>query len=148
MRLSSIEAAEINDDFISAAADCEHLCPQFHPALQSGSEAVLLRMRRRYSVKRFLEKIETMRERLDHPAFTTDMIVGFPGETEEDFEQSLAVCRQVNFMKVHVFPFSARAGTKAAEFPNQVSPTRIRERVNRMHELEHELALRVLPDAR
>jgi threonylcarbamoyladenosine tRNA methylthiotransferase MtaB len=150
MRLSSIEAAEINDDFVSAAGDCEHLCPQFHPALQSGSEAVLLRMRRRYSVKRFLEKIETMRERLDHPAFTTDMIVGFPGETEEDFEQSLAVCRQVNFMKVHVFPFSTRAGTKAAEFPNQVSPTRIRERVNRMHELEHELALqyyRTLIDA-
>ncbi len=142
MRLSSIEAAEINDDFISAAADCEHLCPQFHPALQSGSEAVLLRMRRRYSVKRFLEKIERMRERLNHPAFTTDMIVGFPGETEEDFEQSLAVCRQVNFMKVHVFPFSARSGTKAAEFPNQVSPIQIRERVTRMNELEHELALR------
>jgi threonylcarbamoyladenosine tRNA methylthiotransferase MtaB len=141
MRLSSIEAAEINGDFIAAAADCEHLCPQFHPALQSGSEAVLLRMRRRYSVKRFLEKIEKMRERLDHPAFTTDLIVGFPGETEEDFEQSLAVCRQVGFMKVHVFPFSARTGTKAAEFPNQVAPRQIRERVNRMNELEHELAL-------
>src|ERR1700722_16857121 len=67
MRLSSVEAAEINDDFISAA-DCEHLCPQFHPALQSGSEAVLLRMRRRYSVRRFLERIQKMRERLDHPA--------------------------------------------------------------------------------
>jgi threonylcarbamoyladenosine tRNA methylthiotransferase MtaB len=141
MRLSSIEAAEINGDFIAAAADCEHLCPQFHPALQSGSEAVLLRMRRRYSVKRFLEKIEKMRERLDHPAFTTDLIVGFPGETEEDFEQSLAVCRQVGFMKVHVFPFSARTGTKAAEFPNQSAPRQIRERVNRMNELEHELAL-------
>jgi len=141
MRLSSIEAAEINSDFISAAADCEHLCPQFHPALQSGSEAVLLRMRRRYSVKRFLEKIEKMRERLDHPAFTTDLIVGFPGETEQDFEQSLAVCRQVGFMKVHVFPFSARTGTKAAEFPNQVAPHQIRERVNRMNELEYELAL-------
>ena len=71
--------------------------------------------------KRFLEKIERMRERLDHPAFTTDMIVGFPGETEDDFEQSLAVCRQVGFMKMHVFPFSARTGTKAAEFPNQVA---------------------------
>jgi threonylcarbamoyladenosine tRNA methylthiotransferase MtaB len=142
MRLSSIEAAEVNDDFISAAADCEHLCPQFHPALQSGSEAVLLRMRRRYSVRRFLEKIEKMRERLDHPSFTTDMIVGFPGETEDDFEASLAVCRRVGFMKIHVFPFSARTGTKAAEFPNQVPPIQIRERVNRMTGLEHQLALR------
>lgn len=141
MRLSSIEAAEINDDFISAAADCEHLCPQFHPALQSGSEAVLLRMRRRYSVGRFLEKIEKMREQLDHPSFTTDMIVGFPGETEEDFEQSLEVCRTVGFMKIHVFPFSARTGTKAAEFSDQIAPRQIRERVHRMNELEHELAL-------
>ena len=142
MRLSSVEAAEINDDFISAAADCEHLCPQFHPALQSGSEAVLLRMRRRYSVRRFLERIQKMRERLDHPAFTTDMIVGFPGETEDDFEQSLAVCRDVGFMKIHIFPFSARAGTKAADFENPVSPVQIRERVNRMNDLEHQMALR------
>jgi threonylcarbamoyladenosine tRNA methylthiotransferase MtaB len=141
MRLSSIEAAEINDDFVSAAADCEHLCPQFHPALQSGSDAVLRGMRRRYSVRRFLERLDRMRERLDHPAFTTDMIVGFPGETDDDFEQSMAACRRVGFMKIHIFPFSARAGTKAAEFQNHVSPTLIRERVNRMNALEHDLAM-------
>lgn len=142
MRLSSIEAAEINDDFVSAAADCEHLCPQFHPALQSGSDAVLRRMRRRYSVGRFLQRIERMRARLDHPSFTTDMIVGFPGETDEDFELSLSACRGVGFMKIHVFPFSARAGTKAAALPDQLSPQQIRQRVNRMNELEQELALR------
>lgn len=141
MRLSSIEAAEVNDDFISAAADCEHLCPQFHPALQSGSDRTLRRMRRRYYVARFLEKIERMRERLDHPAFSTDMIVGFPGETDEDFEQSLETCRRVGFMKIHVFPFSARTGTKAADFADQLPPTLIRERVTRMNRLEHELAL-------
>jgi threonylcarbamoyladenosine tRNA methylthiotransferase MtaB len=141
MRLSSIEAAEINGDFVSAAADCEHLCPQFHPALQSGSDSVLRRMRRRYSVHRFVEKIERMRARLDHPAFTTDMIVGFPGETDDDFEQSLAACRQVGFMKIHVFPFSARAGTKAAEFPDPLPSALIRERVTRMNGLEHDLAL-------
>jgi threonylcarbamoyladenosine tRNA methylthiotransferase MtaB len=141
MRLSSIEAAEINDDFVSAAADCEHLCPQFHPALQSGSDSVLRRMRRRYSVHRFVEKIERIRARLDHPAFTTDMIVGFPGETDDDFEQSLAACRQVGFMKIHIFPFSARAGTKAAEFPDRLPSALIRERVTRMNGLEHELAL-------
>jgi threonylcarbamoyladenosine tRNA methylthiotransferase MtaB len=141
MRLSSIEAAEINDDFVSAAADCQHLCPQFHPALQSGSDAVLRGMRRRYSVRRFLERVDRMRERLDHPAFTTDMIVGFPGETDDDFEQSMAACRRVGFMKIHIFPFSARAGTKAAEFQNHVSPIVIRERVNRLNALEHDLAM-------
>jgi threonylcarbamoyladenosine tRNA methylthiotransferase MtaB len=141
MRLSSIEAAEVNDEFISAAADCEHLCPQFHPALQSGSETVLRRMRRRYSVRRFLERIEQIRERLAHPAFTTDMIVGFPGETEVEFEQSLETCRRVGFMKIHIFPFSARAGTKAAEFTDKVPPTTIRDRVDRMAALERDLAL-------
>src|SRR5579885_1263614 len=122
MRLSSVEAAEINDDFIAAAADCEHLCPQFHPALQSGSDAVLRRMRRRYSVARFLEKIDRMKERLDQPAFTTDMIVGFPGETEVDFELSAEACCRVGFVKVHVFPFSARGGTKAATFTDALPP--------------------------
>lgn len=140
MRLSSIEAAEINDDFISAAGDCEHLCPQFHPALQSGSDSVLRRMRRRYYVHRFLEKIERIRERLDHPAFSTDMIVGFPGETDEEFEQSLAACRQAAFMKIHIFPFSARRGTPAANFPQRVHGSVIRERCRRMSELERELA--------
>ena len=122
MRLSSIEVAEVNDDFISAAADCEHLCPQFHPALQSGSETVLRRMRRRYSVRRFLERIEQMRERFVHPAFTTDMIVGFPGETEDEFEQSLEACRRVGFMKIHIFPLVPAPARKR---PN--SPTRCRQ---------------------
>ncbi len=142
MRLSSVEAAEINDDFIAAAADCEHLCPQFHPALQSGSDAVLRRMRRRYSVARFLEKIDRMKECLDQPAFTTDMIVGFPGETEADFELSAEACRRVGFVKVHVFPFSARAGTKAATFTDALPPAVIRERVARLGDLERELAER------
>jgi threonylcarbamoyladenosine tRNA methylthiotransferase MtaB len=140
MRLSSIEAAEINDDFIAAAADCEHLCPQFHPALQSGSDQVLRRMRRRYSVARFLEKIEQMRERLDRPAFTTDMIVGFPGETDADFELSAEACRRVGFLKVQVFPVSARAGTKAATFADALPAPVIRERAARLGELERELA--------
>ncbi len=141
MRLSSIETAEINADFISAAADCEHLCPQFHPSLQSGSDDVLRRMRRRYYVHRFLEKLEMMRERLDNPSFTTDVIVGFPGETDEEFEQTLDACRQARFMKVHVFPFSARKGTRAAEFENQISPHIRKERCRVLGELERELAV-------
>jgi len=140
MRLSSIEAAEINDDFLNAAADCEHLCPHLHPALQSGSDAVLRRMRRRYYVPRFLEKVERMHEKLDHPALTTDMIVGFPGETEQEFQESLDACRRAKFMKVHVFPFSTRSGTPAADFSDQVRPEVKKERCARMASVERELA--------
>lgn len=140
MRLSSIEAVEVNDEFISAAANCEHLCPQFHPSLQSGSETVLRRMRRRYSIARFLEKMEQMREQLDHPAFTTDVIVGFPGETDAEFEETLEACRQARFMKIHVFPFSARKGTPAADFPDQVKPEVRKERGRILGELERDLA--------
>ena len=140
MRLSSIETAEVNDDFISAAADCEHLCPQFHPALQSGSDTVLRRMRRRYSVQRFLEKLERMRDRLDHPSFTTDVIVGFPGETDDEFEATVDACRQARFMKIHIFPFSAREGTPAAHLPDQVSPEVRKRRCERLAGIERDLA--------
>lgn len=140
MRLSSVEAVEVNDEFISAAANCEHLCPQFHPSLQSGSEAVLRRMRRRYSMAKFLEKLGQMREQLDNPAFTTDVIVGFPGETDAEFEETLDACRKSRFMKIHVFPFSTRKGTPAADFPDQVKPEVRKERCRILRELERDLA--------
>jgi threonylcarbamoyladenosine tRNA methylthiotransferase MtaB len=120
MRLSSVEAAEIHDDFISAAANCERLCPQFHPALQSGSDTVLRRMRRRYSARRFLEKLAAMRERLDEPTFTTDIIVGFPGETDDEHAATVETCRQAGFIKLHLFPFSPRTGTPAAASKERV----------------------------
>lgn len=142
MRLSSIEAAEVDDEFIAVAAECEHLCPQFHPALQSGSNSVLQRMRRRYSVESFLDKLDRMREVLDLPAFATDVIVGFPGETDAEFEQTLAACRRAEFMKIHLFPFSPRAGTPAATYPDQVHGTIRQERMLRIEELERELAER------
>ena len=140
MRLSSIEAVEVNDEFIRAAADCEHLCPQFHPALQSGSESVLRRMRRRYSVAKFQDKLQQIREVLVNPAFTTDVIVGFPGETDAEFEETLEACRTARFMKIHVFPFSTRKGTPAADFPDQVDPKVRKERVRILRELERDLA--------
>ena len=142
MRLSSIETVEVNDDFIKAAADCEHLCPQFHPALQSGSDTVLQRMRRRYRVDRFLERLEQIREQLGNdPAFTTDVIVGFPGETEAEFEETLETCRRARFMKVHVFPYSRRDGTPAADFKQQIPGNIIKERVHALSDLERDLAL-------
>jgi threonylcarbamoyladenosine tRNA methylthiotransferase MtaB len=140
MRLSSIEAREINDDFISAAANCEHLCPQFHPALQSGSDSVLKRMRRRYTCTQFLDTIAAMRDRLDQPAFTTDAIVGFPGETDEEFEETVSVCREVGFSKIHIFPFSPRAGTPAALSPDQVAPAIRKQRVHRLESVQRQLA--------
>jgi len=140
MRLSSIEAAEVDEEFIAAAADCEHLCPQFHPALQSGSDTVLQRMRRRYSVKSFLDKLDRMREVLDNPAFSTDVIVGFPGETDAEFEETLETCRQSAFMKIHLFPFSPRKGTPAADYSDQIHGTVRQERMARLEQLEREMA--------
>lgn len=140
LRLSSIEAAEVTDDFIAAAADCEHLCPHFHPALQSGSNAVLRRMRRRYSVERFLEKLDRIRDRIVNPSFTTDIIVGFPGETEAEFQATLDACEFAGFLKIHAFPFSPRTGTPAATMPEQV-PGEIRQmRMKALEQLEGKLA--------
>lgn len=140
MRLSSIEANEVDRDFIAAAADCEHLCHQFHPALQSGSDAVLGRMRRRYRIGRFLEKLTRIRERLPDVAFTTDVIVGFPGETDAEFDQTLETCRQAGFSKIHAFPFSPRKGTPAATFSQQVPPAVRKSRLERLSVVEQELA--------
>ena len=139
MRLSSIEANEVDRDFISAAADCEHLCHQFHPALQSGSDTVLARMRRRYRVGRFVEKLDRIRERMPDVAFTTDVIVGFPGETEAEFQQTLETCRRVRFSKIHAFPFSPRKGTPAATLPDQVSPEARKSRMEALAAVEREL---------
>ncbi len=140
LRLSSIEAGEVGDDFIAAAADCEHLCPHFHPALQSGSNTVLARMRRRYRTESFLSKIDNFRNRFDQPAFSTDVIVGFPGETEAEFQETLDTCEAAGFSKIHAFPFSARKGTPAAEFPDQVAPDVKKQRMERLAELERRLA--------
>ncbi len=142
LRLSSIEAAEVTDEFIAAAADCEHLCPHFHPALQSGSDTVLARMRRRYRIGRFLETVTKMQARLPNPALSTDIIVGFPGETDEEFQQTLETCRQAGFMKIHIFPFSRRRGTRAATMPAQVSAPVLKARCQELAKLEVELARR------
>ena len=140
LRLSSIEAAEFSEDFISAAADCQHLCPHFHPALQSGSDTVLARMRRRYRVDQFLETVNRLRERLPNPALSTDVIVGFPGETDAEFEQTLETCRNAGFMKIHIFPFSRRSGTPAAKMPNQVAAPIKKRRCRELALCEVELA--------
>ena len=142
LRLSSLEANELGDEFIEAVADCERLCPHFHLCLQSGSDGVLARMRRRYRSGRFLETLDRIREKLAKPAFSTDIIVGFPGETDEEFAETLDVCERAGFMKTHVFPFSPRKGTPAAEFNGQI-PAEVRKaRCAELAVLETRLARR------
>ncbi len=142
MRLSSIEAAEVTAELVDAAGRCTHLCSHFHPALQSGSNSVLQRMRRRYTTERFAATIASLRSRLDRPSFSTDVIVGFPGESDEEFAQTLEFCEKMRFIKVHVFPFSPRRGTPAATLPGQLPGTEIARRVHVLETLERRLALR------
>src|SRR4051812_8307025 len=116
VRLSSIEATEVTRELIDVMADHpQKVCPHLHISMQSGSDSVLRRMHRRWGALRFWDRCELLKERLDRPAITTDVIVGFPGETDAEFAETVNVCRQVGFSKIHIFPFSPRRGTPAAE---------------------------------
>jgi threonylcarbamoyladenosine tRNA methylthiotransferase MtaB len=131
IRLSSLEAAEVRDDLVRTLAASKRICPHLHLCLQSGSDRVLARMKRRYRAASFLERCRRIRNALDHPAFTTDVIVGFPGETESDFAETLRVVREVGFAGLHVFTYSPRAGTPAAEWRESVPPAIIADRRDR-----------------
>jgi threonylcarbamoyladenosine tRNA methylthiotransferase MtaB len=145
IRLSSIEATEVTRELLEVmAAYPRRVCPHLHICLQSGSDAVLRRMHRRWGVRRFLDRCRLVREMLDEPCLTTDVIVGFPGETEADFQQTIDAVCQAGFSKIHIFPFSARRGTPAAQMPDQI-PAEIRqERVERLAECERQLRERFL----
>ncbi len=140
IRLSSLEAAEVRDDLIAAIVRNPRVCPHLHLCLQSGSDAVLARMKRRYRVRSYLERVRQICRAVDCPAITTDVIVGFPGESDADFEATCTVARQVGFAKMHIFPFSPRKGTPAAEMPDQVPPPVVAERRARLMALDHELS--------
>lgn len=121
VRLSSIEATEVTRELIEVmAAHPRRICPHLHISMQSGSDGVLARMRRRWGRQRFMDRCRLVLDRLDRPAITTDVIVGFPGESAADFEQTCEACEEVGFSKIHIFPFSPRRGTPAAEMPHQV----------------------------
>lgn len=140
VRLSSIEATEVSRELLAVLAEHgERVCPHLHVCLQSGSDVVLRRMRRRWGSKRFVDRCRLAAEQLELPALTTDVIVGFPGETESDFEQTVEVCRTVGFSKIHAFPFSPRRGTAAAEMPEQIAPQLKAERMDRLLAVEREL---------
>jgi threonylcarbamoyladenosine tRNA methylthiotransferase MtaB len=140
VRLSSLEAAEVRGELVEALARSPRICPHLHLCLQSGSDRILALMKRRYRVAGFFERCRRLRAALDSPAFTTDIILGFPGETEEDFEASCQVAREVGFSKMHIFSFSPRRGTPAADLPGRVPPPVVAERRQRLLELDHQLA--------
>jgi len=140
VRLSSIEATEITRELITVmAAFPEKVCPHLHVSLQSGSDAILRRMRRRWCSKRIIDRCRLVQETLDRPALTTDIIVGFPGETEEDFVATCRVVREIGFSKIHKFPFSPRRGTPAAEMSDQVPAPAKNARLEQLAELETQL---------
>lgn len=121
IRLSSLEPRIITDEFVKTLSKNPKLCPHFHLSLQSGCDATLKRMNRRYTTKEYKEKCDLLREYFDNPAITTDVIVGFPGETAEEFEATAKFLEDINFSQMHVFKYSPRKGTLAEKMPNQVN---------------------------
>ncbi len=121
IRLGSLEPGIITEKFAEALAALPKMCPHFHLSLQSGCDATLKRMNRRYTSGEYYEKCRILRKYFDRPALTTDVIVGFPGETEEEFRQSMEFVDKVDFYETHIFKYSRREGTKAAVMENQVS---------------------------
>lgn len=123
IRLGSLEPRIITEEFVRGVFALPKVCPHFHLSLQSGCDATLRRMNRHYTSTQYYEKCELLRKYFTNPALTTDIIVGFPGETEEEFEQSYAFVEQVDFYETHIFKYSRREGTAAASMPGQVPET-------------------------
>jgi threonylcarbamoyladenosine tRNA methylthiotransferase MtaB len=140
VRLSSIEATEVTRELIDVMTEFpDQVCPHLHVCLQSGSDRILRLMKRRWTRRHIIDRCKLVSRELHLPAFTTDVIVGFPGETESDFEDTLDACRQIGFSKIHMFPFSPRRGTPAAEMADQVPKSVKSERGRALAELEAKL---------
>ena len=131
VRLGSLEPRTITPDFCRRAAALPNLCPHFHLSMQSGCDTVLARMNRKYDSNRYYESVKFLHEVYDRPAITTDLIVGFPGETEDEFQQTLDFIQKCAFSAMHIFPYSKRPGTPAAKLPGQVLNAVKEERAHR-----------------
>ncbi|GGI10726.1 tRNA (N(6)-L-threonylcarbamoyladenosine(37)-C(2))-methylthiotransferase MtaB [Gottfriedia solisilvae] len=140
VRISSIEASQITDEVIEVLRHSNIVVRHLHVPLQSGSDTVLKRMRRKYTMAQFAERIEKLREVLPNCSITSDVIVGFPGETEEEFMETYNFIRDNKFSELHVFPYSKRTGTPAARMEDQVDEEIKNERVHRLIELSNQLA--------
>jgi threonylcarbamoyladenosine tRNA methylthiotransferase MtaB len=140
IRISSIEASQITDEVIEVLDQSEKIVRHLHIPLQSGSDTVLARMRRKYSSDFYKEKVMKIRKALPGLAITSDVIVGFPGETDEEFQETYAFIKEIGYSELHVFPFSRRTGTPAARMDNQVEEDVKNERVHKLIELSDQLA--------
>ena len=128
IRLGSLEPRVITEAFAGALAALPKVCPHFHLSLQSGCDGVLKRMNRRYTTEEFARSVEILRRVYEHPAITTDVITGFPGETEEEFAQTVSCLEKIRFFEMHVFPYSRREGTVAADMPGQLTEKEKKQR--------------------
>lgn len=140
IRLGSLEPRIITEEFVKGLAALRTFCPHFHLSLQSGSDRTLERMNRKYTTGEYYEKCCLIRRYFENPAITTDVIVGFPGETEEEFQQTKEFLQKIGFSQMHIFKFSPRKGTKAALMPEQVKEEMKAERSNILLSLEEEMA--------
>lgn len=136
LRLGSLEPRIITEEFTKGIGALEHICPHFHLSLQSGCEETLKRMNRHYTPEQFYAGVELLRKTFEHPAITTDVIVGFPGETEEEFETTRSFLEKVSFYEMHIFKYSKRKGTRAAVMDNQVPEPVKTRRSNVLMEME------------
>ncbi|MCL2070896.1 MAG: MiaB/RimO family radical SAM methylthiotransferase [Oscillospiraceae bacterium] len=139
VRLSSLEPDMITEEDIERLSKLQNLCPHFHLSLQSGSDTVLSRMKRRYTTGFYGNIVKSIRKSFRNAAITTDIIVGFPGESDDEFAQTLAFAEETGFAKIHVFAFSPREGTLAATMPNQVPEKLKRERIKALSESAREM---------
>lgn len=141
IRLSSLEATEVGDGLIELAASSDKFCPHFHLPLQSGDDYVLKMMNRHYTAREYLGVVDKIKSKVPLPSFSTDIIVGFPGEGAEHFNNTLKVCREVGFSRAHIFPFSPRRGTHASQMTGRCDPQEIQERKGELEALARGLAL-------
>ncbi|MDF2558514.1 MAG: MiaB family protein [Bacillales bacterium] len=141
IRISSIEASQITDEVIKVLSESEKVVRHLHVPIQSASDTVLKRMNRKYTTSEFAEKIAKLREALPDLAITSDVIVGFPGETEEEFLETYNFIKEQKFSELHVFPYSKRTGTPAAKYENQVDEEIKNERVQRLITLSNQLSM-------
>ena len=140
IRIGSLEPRLITDEFTEMLSGLEHLCPHFHLSLQSGSDAVLKRMNRHYTTEEYAQGVSRLRAAFPDTAITTDVICGFPGETEEEFGETCAFVKDIGFYEMHIFPYSVRKGTRAAVMPGQVTKAVKAERASRLAVLEKEMS--------
>ncbi|MCH5253985.1 MAG: tRNA (N(6)-L-threonylcarbamoyladenosine(37)-C(2))-methylthiotransferase MtaB [Lachnospiraceae bacterium] len=140
VRLGSLEPGIITEEFVKKISTLPQICPHFHLSLQSGCDETLCRMNRHYTTREYLEKVEILRKYFNMPAITTDVIVGFPGETEEEFAHTEDFLEKVHFYEMHIFKYSKRKGTKAAAMEGQILEAVKAERSNRLMQLEKRMS--------